>query len=134
MAAPRHPLRALLACATVMLVLDLLFLGVVARPLYDRLLGPLRAPEVNALAAALFYAMYLGAVMAHAVLPTPDVRAAARRGAGLGLLAYATYELTNWAVLAGWPAALVPVDIAWGVALTATVAASGRWALGPASG
>ena len=113
-----------------MLALDLLFLGVVAAPLYDRWLGPLRAAQVNGLAAALFYGMYLGAVLIHAVLPASDVGAAAKRGAGLGFVAYATYELTNWAVIAGWPAALVPLDIGWGVVLTGSVAAAGRLALG----
>ena len=129
----RRVLRALAACALTMLTLDLVFLGVVAAPLYDRLLGPLRAPQVHGLAAALFYAMYLGAVLLHAVLPAADAKAAARRGAGLGFVAYATYELTNWAVIAGWPAALVPVDLAWGVVLTASVAAVGRLALGSPS-
>lgn len=123
-------LRAVLATGLTLLGLDLVFLGVVAAPIYDRLLGPLKAPNVNAAAAGLFYAMYLGAVVIHAVLPAPDVRTAAKRGAGLGFVAYATYELTNLAVIAGWPAALVPVDVAWGVFLTASAAAVGRRAMG----
>jgi hypothetical protein len=45
-----------------------------------------------------------------------------RRGAALGLVTYATYDLTNWAVLKGWPVLLVPVDVGWGIALTAVVA------------
>ena len=122
--------RATGAVVATTMALDLVFLGIVAKPLYDRWLGPLRAPEVFWPAALAFYAMYVGATLRYAVLPAADARAAARRGAELGFVAYATYELTNWAVLAGWPAALVPVDLAWGVVLTATSAAAGRAALG----
>lgn len=108
-----------------MLVLDLVWLGVVAKPLYDSSLGVLRRDPVFVPAALLFYAMYLGAVLLHAVLPSRSVAEAAKRGAGLGFVAYATYELTNWAVLAHWPPLLVPVDTAWGVALTALTATAG---------
>lgn len=119
-------LAAGLAVTVTTMALDLVFLGVVAKGLYDDLLGPLRRPTVHWPAALAFYALYVAAVLVHAVLPTPRVRDAARRGAGLGLVAYGTYELTNWAVLAGWPAALVPVDIAWGVVLTAVAALAGH--------
>jgi len=113
------------AAGTVALLgLDLLFLGVLARPFYDAALGPLRAPAVRWDAALLFYALYLGFVLAAAARPATRTREAAARGAALGLLAYGTYELTNLAVLAGWPARLVPVDIAWGVVLTAAVSAA----------
>lgn len=117
------------AVATVMvtvLVLDLAWLGVVARDLYDSALGPLRRPDVYWPAGIMFYAMYVGVIVVHAVSRAADVRGAARRGAGLGFVAYATYELTNWAVLRDWPAILVGVDIVWGVVLTAVAAAAGR--------
>ena len=42
-------------------------------------------------------------------------------GAFFGLVVYGVYELTNWAVLADWPAGLVPIDIAWGMFLSASV-------------
>jgi uncharacterized membrane protein len=111
-----------------MLALDLAWLGVVARGLYVSALGPLMRPEAFWPAAALFYAFYVAVIVAWAVLGTESVRAAARRGAALGLVAYATYELTNWAVLRDWPAWIVPVDIAWGVALTAVAALAGKLA------
>ncbi len=58
--------------------------------------------------------------------PATSTREAATRGAGLGFVAYATYDLTNWAVTAGWPALLVPVDLAWGVLLTTIAAIAGH--------
>ena len=46
-------------------------------------------------------------------------------GAFFGLVAYATYDLTNLATLKGWPVAVTVVDICWGMVLTASVAAAG---------
>lgn len=126
---PRLLLTAL-ACAVALLVLDLVFLGVVLADFYTTQLGPLRAPAVRWDAALAFYAMYVAAIVVHGVIPAPTVAAASRRGAGMGFVAYATYELTNLAVIAGWPPALVPVDVAWGVVLTGTVAAVGRLVYG----
>ena len=119
---------ATVAVTAAMLVLDLGWLGVVARGLYDEALAPLRRTEVFWPAALLFYAFYVAVTVAWAVLPSDGPPSAARRGAGLGLVAYATYELTNWAVLRGWPAWIVPVDVAWGVVLTAVVALAGKLA------
>lgn len=123
---PAAVLGAAAATAGAMLALDLAWLGLVARDLYDTALGPLRRPEVHWPAAALFYALYVSAIVVHAVLGSDGLRGAALRGAGLGLVAYATYELTNWAVLLGWPAWLVPIDTAWGVLLTAVAALAGK--------
>lgn len=113
------------AASVTMLVMDLTFLGVIASGFYDAQLGGLRAPAVYWPAAGAFYALYLGALMVHAVLPAKSLRNAASRGAGMGLLAYGTYDLTNWAVIRDWPGLLVPVDMAWGVLLTGTAAAAG---------
>ena len=119
---------ATLATAATMLVLDLAWLGVLARGLYDAALGPLRRPEVLWPAALLFYAFYVAVTVAWAVFRANGPLHAACRGAGLGLVAYATYELTNWAVLRGWPAWIVPVDVTWGAALTAAAALAGKLA------
>lgn len=115
-----------IGCAVLMLVLDLVFLGVVAQEFYADQLGSLRAKTPYWPAALAFYALYLVAIMVHAVLPAQTVRAAALKGAGLGLVAYGTWDLTNWAVIQDWPGALVPVDMTWGILLTSIVSAFGR--------
>lgn len=125
---------AALASAGTLLALDLCWLGLVAADLYAKALGDLMRPAPYWPAALAFYALYLGAVLVHAVRPAGGPAQAAWRGGGLGLIAYATYELTNWAVLRDWPALLVPVDVAWGVVLTAASAGAGRWALERARG
>jgi uncharacterized membrane protein len=133
---PRTLLRwtlTILATAAVMLGLDLAWLGILAADFYAQALGPLRREPVYWPAALLFYALYVAATVGLAVVPAQHSRGAAGRGALLGLVAYATYELTNWAVLRDWPALLVPVDILWGMGLTATTAAAGHraWSLQP---
>ena len=123
-------LKATLAVAISMVVLDLIFLGILAKDFFDQQLGPLRAEETVIVAAALFYVQYVAVITAFAVLPAQTLRTAALRGLGVGWLAYATFEFTNWAVIEGWPAAMVPVDIAWGLVLTSSVAAIGWLAAG----
>ena len=122
--------RAVVVAALVMVVVDLVWLGVFAASFYNEQLGPLRAQETVVGAAALFYVQYIAVVVFFGALPAASVRMAAARGALLGWFAYATFEFTNWAVIEAWPSDLVVVDIVWGVVLTATVAASARWAYG----
>ncbi len=122
--------KAFVAVCLTMTVIDLIWLGIVAQDLYGDMLGPLLTKDTVVIAAALFYLQYVLVLVFWAVLPSPDVKTAAKRGLGVGWVGYATYELTNWAVIEGWPAALVPIDIAWGLVLTTAVAAAGRLAAG----
>ena len=111
--------------AVVMLTLDLLWLGVVAAPLYQRTIGPLLRPQPNLVAAVLFYLVYLVGVnelVIHAAAQGSRSARVAARGALLGCVAYSTFDLTALAVLAGWSALVTAVDIAWGTLLTAASA------------
>lgn len=119
---------ATLAAGATLVVLDLLWLGVLARDFYRSSLSTLAREDTHAAAAILFYAMYLATVVIYAVFGASGLGSAAKRGAALGFVAYSTYELTNWAVLRDWPARLVPVDITWGVVLTAAAAVAGKLA------
>ncbi len=56
-------------------------------------------------AAALFYLVYGVGLVSFVVLPAPRVLDAMARGALFGLVAYATYDLTNQATLRDWPGA-----------------------------
>lgn len=118
-------MRGWISTALVLLGLDLIWLGVLARPLYDRALGDLLRPEALRLPALLFYFFYVSVTWLHAVRPANSVKDAMSRGAGLGCVAYGVYELTNWAVLKGWPGYIVPIDWLWGVVLTGAAAGAG---------
>ena len=126
-------LLAFAATATVMVALDLLWLGLIARPLYQQGIGHLMAERPIVPVAALFYAVYTLGLVVFAVAPqTAETRWAVVLGSAalFGFVAYATYDLTNLATLKGWPVALTVIDMAWGTAVSVVSAAAGRAALG----
>lgn len=108
------------------MVTDLIWLGFIARDIYQQYLGAWLAPETNWLAAVIFYFIYIIGILYFAVFNEAKAvripKQAAIRGAALGFLCYATYEFTNWAVISNWPAGIVWIDLAWGTALTAICA------------
>jgi uncharacterized membrane protein len=113
-----------LVAAAVFLVLDLAWIGFVAQGLYERFLGDLLADEPNVTAAVLFYAIFLAGLVYFVIAPAVEqgsLRSALLRGAAFGLVAYATWDLTSLAVIEGFPVAIVPIDIAWGAVLAASV-------------
>jgi uncharacterized membrane protein len=116
----------------VFLVVDLVWLGVVARGFYRTHLGAIVSPTVHWPAAVAFYLLYVVGILIFAVLPALEegsVAVAARWGALFGLFTYATYELTNLATLRNWPLRVVLVDTLWGVVLCVVVAVAG-WMIG----
>ena len=116
-----------ITAAFVFTVFDLIWLGPFMGPFYNGHLGPLKADPVLVLPAVLFYLFYLGFIVVVGVKQANDCTHAFKRGAGMGCFAYGTYELTNWAVIQDWPAAIVAVDMIWGVILTGSVACASRW-------
>ena len=110
--------------AVVFCVLDLLWLGTVAEDAYARHLGDLLAPSPNVGAAFVFYAIFVAGLLyfvIHPAVVAGSWRRAAGAGAFFGFVTYATWDLTNLAVLRDFPAALVPIDLAWGTFLAAAV-------------
>ncbi len=112
----------------VFLVLDYVWLGIVARNFYAQQLGILMRDNPNFLAAGIFYAFYCAGIVLFAVQPglsSGSWMMAACLGALLGLLAYGTYDMTNLATLRGWPVLMSIVDMAWGAVLTGIAATAG---------
>lgn len=108
----------------VFFIIDLIWLGVVARGFYQKNLKYILSPNVNWTAAIIFYLMYIAGILIFAVLPgvaKDSVRHAALWGALFGFFTYATYDLTNLALLKDWPLNIVVVDILWGVVLCTVV-------------
>ena len=100
-----------------------------ANDLFDKLIGPLLVKPVRMVPALLFYVMYVTAIYLYGVVQAKHSKDALFRGACLGFVCYATYELTNWAILKGWPILMVVVDLSWGVFITAISACAGHWVL-----
>ena len=112
------------------LVLDGLWLGVLMSSTYKELLGPLMLAQPKWGPAIVFYLLYVLGVVFFVVLPAlarASARRAALAGALFGLVAYGTYDMTNWATLQGWSAQLALMDMAWGGLLTCLAALSGYW-------
>ena len=111
--------------ATVCFSLDLIWLGVVAKGFYQRELGHLMRPDVRWVPAVLFYLIYVAALVTFVVIPAIERQSLARAvafGAFFGLAAYAAYDLTSLALIRDYPMAAAMIDLAWGSALSATVA------------
>lgn len=125
---PRQLLTAYAACAGSFIVLDACWLSLMTQQLYRPALGALMRPDVDWIAAALFYPLYFAGIVGFAVLPalaTGRARSpfsAFGRGAAFGFICYATYDLTNQATLIGWPWYVTVIDLAWGSIATAVAA------------
>lgn len=112
----------------VFLLLDMVWLGFIAKNLYQKYLGTFLADKVNWTAALIFYLLYVIGISVFAIYPSVgknSMLSAALLGGLFGFFTYATYDLTNLATLKGWPLPIVFIDITWGIVLTALVSLSG---------
>jgi uncharacterized membrane protein len=110
------------------LAIDLLWLGVVAKNMYQKYLSGFLSEQVNWTAAIIFYLLFVAGILIFAVFPgfnKQSLQHTLLMGALFGFFTYATYDLTNLATLKGWPMPLVFIDIAWGTVLSASVAFCG---------
>lgn len=120
------------ATAVVMVALDLLWLGIIAQPLYQQGLGHLMAAQPNVVAAVIFYAVFVLGLMVFSVAAQASTAGWSKTlgaAALFGFFTYATYDLTNLATLKSWPIGLSLLDMAWGVLVSTLSAAAGKAAL-----
>jgi uncharacterized membrane protein len=104
--------------------IDLLWLGIVAKDIYQRYIGHLLKPDVNWVAAILFYLLFIGGLVFFVLMPAVDSGSwvkALYLGALFGFITYATYDLTNLATLKDWPIQITIIDLIWGTFLGASV-------------
>lgn len=116
-----------LVAAAAFCLVDFLWLGTIAKGLYGRHLGDLLAPKPNVAAAVVFYAIFVAGLVFFVIHPAMEAgswQRAVFAGAFFGLVTYATWDLTNLAVLRGFPSSIVPIDMAWGTFLAASVSAA----------
>jgi uncharacterized membrane protein len=127
-------LRPFAAALATLFLLDLLWLGLVARDFYRSQLGHLLRADVAWAPALLFYLLFVAALVVFVVQPAVERQSLGRAlwtGAFFGLTAYATYDLTSLALIRDFPLGVALVDLAWGTALSAAAAAAGWWAAMP---
>lgn len=113
-------------------VIDMIWLRVIAVSWYQQGMGSLLTDSPNLVAAAAFYLLFPVGLMVFGVLPAEGsvgLWKAVGMGALFGFFAYATYDLTNLAVIKNWPAGLSVLDMAWGSLLSGVSAGAGKWTL-----
>lgn len=102
------------------LVVDLFWLNVAAKELYKRSLGDYLAPEPSLVPGLVLYALLVAGLTYFVILPArkdKNMPLALIRSAFLGVICYATYDLTNLAVAKNWPLSVTIIDIIWGAVL-----------------
>ncbi|MBC7682653.1 MAG: DUF2177 family protein [Ferruginibacter sp.] len=116
----------------VMVAMDVLWLGFIAKSLYQDGIGHLMAEKPMILAALAFYVLYAVGMVVFVVAPRAGLEgwySTALMAALFGLVAYATYDLSNLATLKNWPVWLALLDMAWGSAASAVAATAGKLAM-----
>jgi uncharacterized membrane protein len=118
-------LKLIAVAVPIFLVIDLLWLGVVARGFYQAHMGHLLRPDVRWAPAIAFYLLFVAGIVVFVVVPALEresLRQAVGLGAFFGLVTYATYDLTNLATMRNFPTVIVVVDMIWGMVLSSVVA------------
>lgn len=78
--------------------IDMVWLGLVAKNFYRNQIGFLMTPNINWLAAIIFYLLFIVGLVLFVITPAIETDSwthALLFGALFGLITYATYDLTN---------------------------------------
>jgi uncharacterized membrane protein len=108
----------------VFFAIDLLWIGLVAKNFYAQQIGFLMRTDVNWVAAVLFYLLFIVGLVIFVIAPAVENSSwtqALLLGGLFGLIAYATYDLTNLATVKNWPLILTVIDLIWGSVLASAV-------------
>ena len=109
----------------VLMVLDFLFLGVIAKGFFVSEVGNMLG-EIKLAPALLFYLLYVVGVL---IFVSGGVAANCQTtllyGALFGLFCYATFDLTCLALLKHWSWSVAALDVSWGAVVTAVSSTAG---------
>lgn len=107
-----------LAAAAVVLIGDLIWLSLMTEPLYGAMMGDLLRRQVEVVPSVLFYVFFVFGLSYFVLWPAAAQGLSAGRaglnGALFGLVCYGAYDLTAWAVIAGFDCRLSLIDMGWG--------------------
>ncbi|MBR0752795.1 DUF2177 family protein [Bradyrhizobium jicamae] len=108
-----------LATLLVLVPLDFLFLGIVAKDFFTSQVGNMLG-EIKLAPAILFYLLYVaGTVIFVSGGQGASWPSTLLYGALFGLFCYATFDLTSLSLLRHWTWPVAIVDVGWGAAVTA---------------
>lgn len=110
------------------IAIDLVWIKMVMRPVFERSVGSIMLPDPHMGTALVFFVLYQAGLLYFAVIPAAESgnwAVAALHGALIGTLAYGTYETTNLATIKGWTLQMAIIDVTWGAVLSSIVATIG---------
>jgi uncharacterized membrane protein len=110
-------LVAYIGALVLFVAMDAVWLSTVGAALYRSTLGDLLASSIRLAPAIVFYLAYPVGIVVFAVAPALRLESgiqALALGALFGALAYATYDLTNYATLRVWSLQITILDIVYG--------------------
>jgi uncharacterized membrane protein len=108
----------------VFFIIDMVWLVFVAKNFYQKQIGFLMKPDINWIAAIVFYLLFIAGLVTFVISPAVEKQSwvhALMLGALFGLITYATYDLTNLATIKDWPLLVTIVDLIWGTVLAASI-------------
>jgi len=108
----------------IFLIIDAIWLGLVAPKFYREQIGHLMSERPNFIAALIFYLIFIVGVVYFVVNPAVDAQSVKKvlvSGMLFGFITYATYDLTNLATLKDWPLTVTIVDLIWGTTLSTSI-------------
>jgi uncharacterized membrane protein len=114
-----------LATLIVLVPIDFLFLGMVAKGFFTSEVGDMLG-EIRLAPAILFYLLYVVGVLVFVSGPMgSNWQSTLLYGALFGLFCYATFDLTSLALLKHWTWPVAVVDVTWGAFVTAVSSTAG---------
>jgi uncharacterized membrane protein len=119
------------SAAVTFLILDAIWLSTMTGLLYRPVLGPILAEQVRLIPAIVFYVLFIAGIVYFGIAPALAAdkwTTALVNGAIFGLLAYATYDLTNHATLELWTTKITVVDMIWGSFVSGAASTAGFFA------
>ena len=117
-------IKLFLIALPVFFVIDIIWLVLVAKKFYQEQIGFLMKPDINWFAAIIFYLLFIAGLVVFVISPAVEKHSwvhALIFGALFGLITYATYDLTNLAILKDWPLLVTVVDLIWGSVLASSI-------------
>ncbi len=113
-------IKSYLITFVIFIVIELLWILVLAKNLYAKELGYIMKSEPNLIPAAIFGLIFVAGLVFFVVNPAIEQNNwmyALFAGIFYGLITYSTYTLTNFANLESWPLKVTIIDLLWGMFL-----------------
>jgi uncharacterized membrane protein len=114
-----------LATLIVLIPIDFLFLGTIAKAFFTAQVGDMLG-EIRFAPAILFYLLYVAGILVFVSAPAGATwQSTLLYGALFGLFCYATFELTSLSLLKHWTWPVAIVDVSWGAFVNAFASMAG---------